>query len=299
MAIANLGYLHFSEIEAGAWHRFATEVLGLMAVERGDFAGKTFLRADEAPFRIMASQGDTDRLLAAGWQVASEQTYREIRESLTNDGITIEESNDEQRALRCVTDFFSVRDPSGNLLEIYHGRTIPQECSTDFCSPMGIERFITGDMGLGHVVVPAPAMKETHQFYANYLGFGVSDDLRLPPPAEGAPEQQILFLHANNPRHHSLALYNFPFPTGIVHMMLEVDTVDQVGLCLDRVEKAGLSLMASLGRHCNDNMLSFYVKGPGDIAVEFGCDGLQLDWNNFIPTQSTEGDIWGHAYQMP
>ena len=44
-------------------------------------------------------------------------------------------------------------------------------------------------------------------------------------------------------------------------------------------------------------MLSFYAVGPGGIAVEYGCDGLQLDWETFEPTTSTVADIWGHEYQ--
>jgi 3,4-dihydroxy-9,10-secoandrosta-1,3,5(10)-triene-9,17-dione 4,5-dioxygenase len=139
-------------------------------------------------------------------------------------------------------------------------------------------------------------MDETRAFYQQTLGLADSDDLRLPPPAEGAPDQRILFLHADNPRHHSLGLYNFPVPTGIIHMIFEMPEIDDVGLCLDRVNAAGLPLLGTLGRHCNDQMLSFYVFGPGGIGVEIGCGGLQVDWQNFTPTVSTVGDVWGHVY---
>ena len=152
-------------------------------------------------------------------------------------------------------------------------------------------------MGLGHFVVPAPNIDETHAFYRDVLGFGQSDDLNLPAPAEGAPDMRIVFLHVDNPRHHSLALFNMPVPSGIVHLMFEVPSLDEVGACLDRVNGAELPLMATLGRHCNDNMVSFYVVAPGGIAVEYGYDGLQLDWATFEPTKSTEADVWGHVYQ--
>ena len=81
-------------------------------------------------------------------------------------------------------------------------------------------------------------------------------------------------------------------------MMFEVTSIDEVGACLDRVNQANIPLMSTLGRHCNDNMVSFYAIGPGGIAAEYGFDGLQIgDWSGFTPTQSTEGDFWGHAYQ--
>ena len=31
-------------------------------------------------------------------------------------------------------------------------------------------------------------------------------------------------MHADNPRQHSLALYDQPHPVGVVHVMVEVDT---------------------------------------------------------------------------
>jgi 3,4-dihydroxy-9,10-secoandrosta-1,3,5(10)-triene-9,17-dione 4,5-dioxygenase len=208
--------------------------------------------------------------------------------------MTVTRGDDAGAKKRCVTEYCVSADPAGNPIEIYHGRT---NVGGAFESPQGVSKFLTGDMGLGHLVVPAPNQDETHAFYKDVLGFGDSDDLTMPPPAEGAPDMRIRFMHAANPRHHSLALFNFPVPTGIVHLMFEVPTVDEVGRALDRVTKAGVPLMATLGRHHNDNMLSFYAFGPGGIAVEYGCDGLQLDWDTFEPTTSTVADIWGHEYQ--
>ena len=170
-------------------------------------------------------------------------------------------------------------------------------CGDPFESPLGVSGFVTGDMGLGHVVVPAAdQMANAHEFYTEVLGFGDSDELAITPPVEGAPTMRVLFMHADNPRHHSLALFNQPVPTGIVHLMLEMENIDEVGRCLDRVQAQDIKLMATLGRHCNDNMLSFYAIGPGGVAVEIGCEGLQLDWDAFTPTTSTVPDYWGHAY---
>ena len=106
-------------------------------------------------------------------------------------------------------------------------------------------------------------------------------------------------MHADNPRQHSLALYNQGHPSGVVHIMVEVESLDEVGLALDRVKQAGLPILATLGRHVNDNMCSFYVLAPGGIAVEYGYDGLLVDWDHHTPTVSTEGDLWGHEYSFP
>ena len=205
----------------------------------------------------------------------------------------------ERQALRrAVKAFASFIDPSGNKIEIYYGRDKGPKCKPGH----GIKKFITGKMGLGHVVLPAPAFDETSSFYQTLLGFGLSDDLTLPPFMEGVPDQHLHFMHASNPRHHTLALYNFPNPAGLIHVMVEVGSVDEVGLALDRAKAAGIPIIASIGRHSyeNDHMFSFYMMGPAGLAVEYGCDGkLVEDWSKYKPTVTTSGDLWGHEYNFP
>ena len=302
MSVANLGYLHICESSSGSWQDFGVNILGLMAIDRADYSNTTFLKMDNHPFRIMVSDASDSQpvgLVAAGWEMASKAEYDAILEQLQSAGVAVQLGDEAGAKLRCVSEYISATDPCGSHFEIYHGRTTNDAaCSVAFDSPLGVKEFVTGPMGLGHLVIPAPEIEKSHQFYCQTMGFKDSDDLHLPPFAEGFPDQRVMFMHAKNPRHHSLALYNFPNPVGIVHLMVEVTNVDDVGQCLDRVQKAELPLLASLGRHANDQMLSFYVFGPDGIAVEYGCEGLQID-ASFKPTVSTVGDIWGHDYQMP
>ncbi len=88
-------------------------------------------------------------------------------------------------------------------------------------------------------------------------------------------------------------------PLGIVHMMVEVQTLDEVGQAMRRAQQAGVHFLATLGRHVNDNMCSIYLLAPGGIAVEYGYDGLLIDWEDHVPTISVEGDLWGHEYNFP
>jgi 3,4-dihydroxy-9,10-secoandrosta-1,3,5(10)-triene-9,17-dione 4,5-dioxygenase len=81
--------------------------------------------------------------------------------------------------------------------------------------------------------------------------------------------------------------------------MVEVSSLDEVGRAMDRAKAGGYPILASLGRHVNDNMCSFYVVAPGGIAVEYGYDGMLVDWDTYTPTVSTEGDHWGHEYNFP
>jgi 3,4-dihydroxy-9,10-secoandrosta-1,3,5(10)-triene-9,17-dione 4,5-dioxygenase len=36
---------------------------------------------------------------------------------------------------------------------------------------------------------------------------------------------------------------------------------------------------------------------PGGFALEFGCEGLQMDWEGYTPTVSTLPSLWGHKFQ--
>lgn len=291
MAVARLGYLGLATQDPQAWKSFGSDLLGAMTVP-GDGEG-VYLKIDDHPFRLVVEKGEADKLAYAGWEVDDAETYEDTIAMLEAYGASITRGDEAGARKRCVTEYCASTDPAGNPFEIYHGRTHVGE---PFQSPIGVSGFVTGDMGLGHYVVPAPNIDETHAFYKSVLGFGDSDDLVLPPPAEGAPDMRIVFMHADNPRHHSIGLFNFPVPTGCVHLMFEVQNVDEVGACMDRMAEADVPLISTLGRHVNDRMLSFYPIGPGGFAVEYGCEGLQLDWDSFEPTKSTVADVWGHVY---
>jgi 3,4-dihydroxy-9,10-secoandrosta-1,3,5(10)-triene-9,17-dione 4,5-dioxygenase len=88
------------------------------------------------------------------------------------------------------------------------------------------------------------------------------------------------------------------FHVGIRVADLEAATLDDVGLALDRAGKHGLPLMHSLGKHTNDEMVSFYVYSPERYAIEFGCGGLLVRGEQ--PTyEITAGAYWGHKFFPP
>ena len=59
-----------------------------------------------------------------------------------------------------------------------------------------------------------------------------------------------------------------------------------------------VKMSATLGRHVNDKMLSFYMKTPGGFDVEFGCEGLQVDDKDWIARESTAVSLWGHDFSV-
>jgi 3,4-dihydroxy-9,10-secoandrosta-1,3,5(10)-triene-9,17-dione 4,5-dioxygenase len=295
MAVRSLAYIRVEATDLDAWRVFGETVIGA-STEAGADPDHLLLRIDGRPWRMRIERGDADRFIAAGLEFPTEAAYLTGIDGLRAAGVSLEDGDAAEARDRHVRAFTRCADPAGNQLELCWGNTA---CGTPFVSPAGVSHFITGEMGMGHVVLPTDRYAESRAFYQDLLGFGDSDEMRVYFP--GGPEQGLglSFLHASGPRHHTVALGEFPAPTGLIHTMVEMPTVDDVGLALDRAMAAGAHISSTLGRHTNDKMLSFYVRTPAGFDIEIGCDGEQYhDWSVVTPTFTIKEDLWGHKWDF-
>lgn len=178
-------------------------------------------------------------------------------------GVTVDVLSQEECDYRDAEQVIAFDDPIGTRVEVFFGPVLDH---SPVVTPHA-GRWVTGEQGLGHVVLPATDFDAAYAFYTEVLGFLPRGAIRLQAPG---PARRVRFLGVNQ-RHHSLALCPAP-PTeepGLVHLMTEVDTLDAVGQALDRVRKLGFSISSTLGRHTNDKMVSFYVRAPGGWDLEF------------------------------
>jgi 3,4-dihydroxy-9,10-secoandrosta-1,3,5(10)-triene-9,17-dione 4,5-dioxygenase len=298
--IRSLGYIVIQSTDLGKWQEYAADVLGMMIAPSSD-ASHLHIKIDDRPFRFEILKGDKDTYMLAGWELANQEAFEQAKQALDKAKVKYQQVDNATVKRRAVSDAIVFSDPSGNKLELFYGGGLDY---APFASPLGVSGFVTGDdgnLGLGHVVLAAEKMDATYKFYKELLGFGDSDAMQVPNPDGSA--SPIQFMHCANPRHHSLALYGVPnamFPAGCVHAMVEVSTVDEVGLCLDRVQQRNIHIFSTLGRHTNDRMLSFYMMTPTGFALEYGCQGRTMDWNTFTPTTTTgRGSLWGHEFNLP
>ncbi|MEU0883701.1 iron-dependent extradiol dioxygenase HsaC [Lentzea sp. NPDC005914] len=296
MGIRSLGYLRIEATDMDRWREFGLKVLG-MVEGKGSTPGALYLRMDDFPARLVIVPGDADRLQASGWEAATEAELEEVAKRLASAGVSYVEGTAEDLAERRVNGLIRFEDPSGNTLEVFHGAALEHR---RVVSPYG-HRFVTEEQGLGHVVLSTSDDEAALHFYRDVLGFRLRDSMRLPPqfvgrPADGPPAWLRFF--GCNPRHHSLAFLPMPTPSGIVHLMVEVENTDDVGLTLDRAMRRKVPMSATLGRHVNDLMLSFYMKTPGGFDVEFGCEGRQVSDEDWIARESTAVSLWGHDFSV-
>ncbi len=280
--IEGLGYLGLTgSIEE--WRALAA-ILGLEAVPQTSDSQARF-RIDERAWRIAVEEG-APGLGYIGWEVGSRAELARVRGRLNAAGFAAE-ADPELARVRGVLELVTCLDPSGLRLEFFFAAEISP---APFVSPTGA-RFVTSSagktMGLGHVVLLVADAAATTDFYMGILHFKHSDSI-----VSGS--MGATFTHTN-PRHHSLAFAEArgPMKVGLEHFMLEVDDVDVVGRTLDRVTKANVPVTASLGKHSNDFMTSFYLQTPSGCDLEYGSGGRLLD-DSWIPTWFRSPSIWGH-----
>ena len=296
--IRSLGYLRISSPDVAAWREFGVRILGLTE-GRGPEEGALYLRMDDFPARLVIAHGAGNRLLASGWEVADARALAAVGRALADAGIAVKAATPDELAARRVGDLLRFDDPAGNALEVFCGAALEHRPAV---SPYG-NQFVTGALGLGHVVLPVPGAADAAlAFYTEVLGFRLRDSMRMPPEffggSPGDPPVWFRFLGCNR-RHHSLALAPMPAPAGIVHLMIEVAALDDVGRALERCTRGGAPLSASLGRHANDLMVSFYVRTPGGFDIEYGTDGRLVEDATWVSRETTAVSLWGHSFVGP
>jgi 3,4-dihydroxy-9,10-secoandrosta-1,3,5(10)-triene-9,17-dione 4,5-dioxygenase len=291
--IKSMGYVRVASTDLSAWETFAEKVLGLVRTT-GPTEGQLYYRIDEVSARVVIFPSNADQLSCVGWEVADHAALDAARDHLKNADVEFEEGTSEELADRRVQELIRFTDPFENVFELFHGITYERK---EAITPYG-QRFVTGDQGMGHVVIPVTDDVEALRFYTETLGFRLRDSMSMPGEFVGKPAGSKVWLRflGVNPRHHSLAFLPMPNPSKCVHIMLEVERLDDVGRALERVRRHKAPLSATLGRHMNDQMVSFYVRSPGGFDIEFGTDGLTVEDARWVARESTAVSYWGHEF---
>lgn len=295
MGIKALGYLVVQTAKPADWHRFLTELVGAMPVGEGP-AGVSLYRIDDRVFRFWIEPGSEERLRAAAYEVGSASELAALKDRIAAAGRPVEDGSAAEAAARGVSAFFRTTDPAGNGLEFYHGDS---KADAPFVSPLGVPGFITGEMGMGHAVFCAPEFDASVRFYRDTCGFHETDMPRFYFGGGGPedPGMGFAFLHADNGRHHSVALGEGPVPpSGCVHVMVELPNLVEVGKAHDRMKALGFAESATLGQHFNDETVGFYVQTPSGFDLEVGCDSLVIDPASWEVTKHTGISVWGHEW---
>lgn len=239
--------------------------------------------------------------------MANPKALRLMTERLREAGVEVKTGDTELAEKRGVMDLISFNDPFGMSLELYYGAT--ELFEQPFISSAGVSGFVTGEQGAGHYFYAVPDIEKGLSFYTELLGFQLSDviDIAMGPDIT----VRGYFLHCNG-RHHTLAIAEAPLPKRVHHFLLQALTLDDVGYAYDRLDGSSDKLTdsnlraeesdnntssmitATIGRHVNDHMVSFYAETPSGFELEFGWGARDVDDCSWVVTRHNRTAMWGH-----
>ncbi len=292
--VASLGYLVVQSDELSAWRDFATQVLGMSAHQGA--GSELLLRMDERVARIIVGAPLPTRPagvkapFVVGWECPGEAEWHRAAQAIEKAGVATTPAP----VTSWYTEAFSCIDPAGVECEFFYGGKV--DPAAHFVSPLGVA-FVTGAQGLGHVTISTPHCRESAEFYAGVLDFQVRET-----KITGRERAwQWAFLSPSE-REHSVAVMDTGRDGQLMHILIEVADLDSVGRAMDRCLEGLAPMSVSLGRHWNDEMVSFYVRTPSGFDVEYGYGGRKIDatqWSQRAQGGSGAVSLWGHRIVRP
>lgn len=235
--------LQVADLERAAG--FATEVLGMREVERGE--GVVYLSCSARHHELMLVEGVEaaldhigfeadvedlprlrDRLAAGGWSSLDEPTEAGIGESLR------------------------VVGPGGFAFEIHSGMDAGEEVApvAGAINPHGVE----------HATLIVADFDAVNEFFVEMLGFTISDQI----------PGKISWLRCGG-RHHDFNLIKGK-DNLFNHVAWEVDGLEQIGQAADLLSARGSSLLWGPGRHRPGHVLFAYFLDDEKVINEFCAD---------------------------
>lgn len=272
--------------DRAAFTRFAQEMLGFPTMNSPD-GNVTYMRVDGYRHRVAARTAPEPALNYIGFDVGGADALAEWKTRLAAEGIECRAGSKEECRERQVADFIEFKDPDGHPLALAHGFETSRE-------PVRYTREVKVT-GLGHVLLTVEDTQRSHDFYTGVLGFRLSDWVYIDENI------RLCFLRCNA-RHHSVAFA--PCMPGksprLQHVMLEVESLDDVMRSYHFARTHGAPIGMGPGRHPNCQTVHVYVQTPGGFAVEYGWGHRRLDEAGYQPIVfpiGTPVDVWGGDVQ--
>ncbi|HEX4786991.1 MAG TPA: VOC family protein [Actinospica sp.] len=267
---------------------FYTDVWGLSEVA-SDSAGISFLAAEGSPerFVLRLRKDEAKRLDLVSFGAAADQDVDALAERLIRNRVRLVA---EPGALGTEGGGYGLRffDPDG--------RTIEVSANVEVREHRRIEERESIPVRLSHVVLNGTDPDRTAQWYADVLGFRLTDTLAGPEMGT------VMNFMRCNPRHHSLAFARGPH-VSLHHVSFEMRGIDEFMRGSGRVIRSGAKLVWGQGRHlAGDNTYSYFLDPQGN-TIEYTTELAELDEDTWHPHvydmhDDEVQDQWGTANPM-
>jgi catechol 2,3-dioxygenase-like lactoylglutathione lyase family enzyme len=268
-------------------HRFYTETWGLSEVGSDD--DLTYLAAEGSPeqYVIRLRRATEKRLDLVAFGAESPTAVDSLAQRLGADGIQLVS---EPGALQTAGGGYGFR-----FFDIV-GRTIEISSDVEVRQHRPIEEGEAIPVRISHAVMYSSDPNATRDFYAQKLGFKLSDSLWSQHLGE-----MMHFMRCND-WHHSLAIAKGPH-TSLHHVSFEMRGLDEYMRGTGRVMRAGFKKVWGPGRHLAGNNTFSYFLDPSGNTMEYTTELERLETDEWHPSiydisDPLNQDQWGTADPM-
>ena len=251
--LVDIRYVRLGTADLDAAVGFATDMMGLELVGREN--GRAYLRGDDRDHNICYLEGDpADH--AVGFEIATRPQLEAAMESLRAAGIEVERGRPEACAERRVMDFFTFRDPSGNVVDIvlrpFHSgrRYFPGRDA-------GIDQF-------SHIGLRSSDAPRDEEFWCTMFNFR---------PNDWVGDAGLISF---DDVHHRIALFPAKEP-GVQHVNFQVESHDDVMRSWYFLRERQVRIVFGPGRHPLSGARFLYFEGPDRMVYEYSHGVMMLD----------------------
>lgn len=285
-AVTHLRHVDLAVPDFARQLEFYRDIWGLTVVEKD--TGIAFLAAEGSPeqYVVRLRAAPEKRLDLISFGAASQAEVDALAAKLAADGITLVSEPD---TLGTPGGGYGFRffDLDGRTVEVSSGVAPRQH--------RRIEEKESIPVRLSHVVVNSPEPDRTRDFYAQHLGFRLTDTI--------ASREFGTFMHflRCNPIHHSFAVARGPH-VSLHHASFELRGLDEYMRGTGRLMRAGVRKLWGPGRHlAGDNTFSYFLDPHGN-TVEYTTELEAVAEDRWHPhvydlEDPETADQWGTAGQ--
>lgn len=285
--ITHLRHVDLAVTDYETQRAFYRDTWGL--TEQGTDTGLSYFAAEGSPeqYVIRLRESDEKRLDLIAFGSESRESVDALAEHLGQTGVQLVGEPD---TLQTAGGGYGFR-----FFDI-DGRTIEVSTEVETRQHRAIEEGEAIPVRISHAVMNSNDPNATRDFYANVLGFKLSDTLW------GEHMGEMMHFMRCNDWHHSLAIARGPH-TSVHHVSFEMRGLDEYMRGTGRVMRAGIKKIWGPGRHNAGNNTFSYFLDPSGNTMEYTTELEKIETDEWHPAvydiaDPMTQDVWGTSDPM-
>jgi len=246
-----LGYVALNVTDVGRSAAFYADTVGL-DVSEAVAGGPTFLRCGSDHHHVVLYPAALPGVKRVAFELESRAEMDHARKHLAGLGLAVEDIAAEERAALRQGDGLRFVEPNSGLTMEFYTRVLQMA--------LPFRQSLTKIVRLGHVVLSVERFDEMAAYLTTHLGFAISDFV----------EGRFAFMRCQpNPLHHSFAIGRSAGGNHLNHINFMVSDIDDIGVAMNRLDKAGVPIVFGPGRHKPSGSIFLYFLDPDGMTVEY------------------------------